>query len=225
MQGILIYPVWSKHAVETFEQLWKDHYPLVLMSSNGTKNNFDMVYADQEIGGYLATEHLIKLGHKKIAIISNDRLKSRGFRAALSDYGCPLNEDLITPMSAQSYQWGYDAAERLFTNYRGQFTAVFATTDRSAIGFMKYCREHHIRIPEDVALVGYDNNEVTPFMDPPLTTIPYDIVEEAEQAVNLLMNRIDSGFSGKFPIQIQIKPELIVRQSCGQPNAQRPPVL
>lgn len=216
VQGILIYPVWTERAVSCFERLRKENFPLVLMNFNGKPNNLDMVYVDRQIGGYIATEHLIKLGHTQIAAIADDGLKLAGYRQALDHYHCAADSRLIYCTSVRDYQCGYDAAEHLFTHYAGLFSAVFATTDRSAIGFMRYCQEHCIRIPQDVSLIGYDNNDVSAFVDVPLTTVSYHVAEEAAQAVNLLLQRIGEEFYNKPPIQIQIRPELIVRRSCGQ---------
>lgn len=214
VQGILVYPVWSRRAVQTFEQLRKEHFPLVLMSSNGRVHDFDTVYVDQQIGGYLATEYLARLGHKKIAIISNDGLKLNGYLQALRDYGCVIDNELMRSIPSQSYQCGYDVAQYLFSRHKGKFTSVFATTDRAAIGFMKYCRENSIKIPDEISLIGYDNNEFSAFLDIPLTTMSYHITEEAEQAVRILLQRINSDLIENSPIQIQIRPELIVRETC-----------
>ncbi len=216
VQGILVYPVWSERSIHNFIRLRNNNFPLVLMSSSGTSLPLDMVYVDQRVGGYRATEHLLKLGHRRIAIVSDNNQKMQGYRDALSDYHCAMDSSIVYPLRSHNYQNGFNAAEYLFTQCRGRFTAIFATTDQSAAGIMYYCLHNGIRIPEDVALVGYDNTDISSFLQVPLTTMSYHVEQEAIQAVDLLLHRIaENDFSQLPPIQIQLKPELVVRDSCG----------
>jgi DNA-binding LacI/PurR family transcriptional regulator len=210
--GMLIYPDLLEIDFEKFRYLRSIDFPFVFMSSDGKIYDLDTVYMDRRIGGYKATAHLAALGHKKIGFISGDKVKMEGYRQALTEYGLPFDERLI--MAAQDYrcQAGYDAFAELYARHTG-LSALFCTTDSYAIGAARYCRERGLKIPEDIAIVGYDNLEEARFWDVPITTISYDIEKETKMAIALLRKRIGEQSSQVKPENIALEPELIIRES------------
>lgn len=166
-------------------------------------------------------QHLLKLGHKDIAHIGfasseylavNDRYKA--WRELVTQAGCQHVEGLFAygNLSAQS---GYDAMQVILK--RGlPFTALFAGNDTLAFGAMQALREAGLRIPEDVAVVGYDDIPLAAFSNPPLTTVRSDPVGHGVQAMQLLVEQLQADESKRPPPKHYSDPvELIVRESCG----------
>lgn len=220
--GILIYSALSEKALQNFERLRKNDFPIVLMNSNGKINNLDIVYLDREIGAYKATKYLLSLGHKRIAILSTgaltlDNSKLEGYRSALQEAGLSSEEKLIFSCKRgrqNFYQSGYDLAEKIFASKDLGITAVFATMDSLAVGFLKYCSDHGISVPEEISVIGYDNIDVSAYLPVPLTTVAYDVQAEAAIATDLLFRRMQERPSQQEPVCIRIEPQILERMSC-----------
>lgn len=165
--------------------------------------------------GRLAGEHLLDLGHRRLAHIGGPldlrmaRERFGGFKQALEARGldpdvCPVEEGSFT------CQTGYEAMQRLLAS-RSRPTAVFAANDLMAIGAMRAVGEAGLRVPEDISIVGVDDIEVAAFQTPPLTTISQSFSQLATLGVQLLLDIL----AGKEPVQPQlvIEPTLVARQS------------
>lgn len=171
--------------------------------------------------------HLISLGHRDIAhvtvsppgpIATQARLTS--FRRAMKEAGLSVHEDLIA-YGEYSAESGQVAAERLLQGER-RFTALFAGNDTIALGAMKALRKRGLRIPEDVAVVGFDDLPFSAFTDPPLTTIRNPGVAQGELAAKKLMALLRHEAVPE-PVTF-LETELVVRESCGaHAGAPRPP--
>jgi len=191
--------------------------PLVLL---GQLPNSQVPFVDVDnLGGAaMATRHLIGLGHKRIALITNaepvytasmDRLA--GYRMALEEAGLPFQEALVrhgnfTPQS------GYRAMEELL-GIKPAPTAVFIASDTVALGALQSLRQHRRRVPEDMAIVGFDDIPLVEFIHPPLTTVRLPAFGLGWGAGELLM-RLIAGDEIQNP-QVILDTELIVRESCG----------
>ena len=199
-------------------QLAEQGFPVVV-PGNGNEPFFSRS-ADNidENAAFVATKHLIGLGHQRIAHLpftSNvfDVVIQRraGYERALQEAGLPLDPKLIVfaNISAQS---GYEAMQKLLQRKKG-FTALFAGNDTIAFGAMRALNEAGLSIPNDVAVVGYDDVPLAAFVTPPLTTLRTDPIMQGEEAVDMLMARINR--------ESFIRPEacyetrLIIRKSCG----------
>jgi DNA-binding LacI/PurR family transcriptional regulator len=177
------------------------------------------VDVDNHAAAYQATQHLICLGHRRIAIIvhapaaytsSAERLS--GYRKALADYDIPDDPALVgrarfTPAS------GERAMETLL-RLDPRPTALFATSDTVAIGAMSAIRHNGLDVPGDVAVVGFDDVPIARYLDPPLTTVRLPAYELGRHSARLLVARI-SGEPLDTPKHV-LRSELIVRDSCGQ---------
>ena len=194
---------------------------VVLIDSYHPK--LDSITVENVDGAYRATEHLIKLGHKKIGMINGHLisrpavLRLKGFRKALYDYDLDFDDrHLIICDAAQGEDGfnelaGYQAMKDLLKLGPDMPTALFVASDIQAFGVFKALREHDMKIPDDIAIVGFDDIELAEFIG--LTTMRQPIYEMGCLAVETLLKRI-SGDS--FPIKDdKIKTALIVRESCG----------
>ncbi|HCM25783.1 MAG: hypothetical protein A2Z99_08940 [Treponema sp. GWB1_62_6] len=177
------------------------------------------VYTDFELGGFMATRHLIEQGFKRIGIIAGpegqaEQLdKLRGYERALSEAGLPLDPDLVSPGDCE-IEGGYLGAKKLL-NAASPPRAIFACNDLMAIGAMDAIKTAGLRIPNDVALVGFDNIRMSALVDPKLTTISYPAHRIGTIAARLLFDMIETGTELSEREEIYIQPELKVRRSCG----------
>ena len=203
----------SRHIVSLIQQ----GVPLVTTAYWLPGEKLTVVDVDNVDGGLQATECLIELGHREIGMITgpagwksvNDR--TEGYNLALERAGIPFDASLIEH-GDWSYQSGYEAMERLLEK-SPHITALFAQNDQIAIGAMRALREAGRRIPDDVALVGYDDIPAAAYCHPPLTTIRQPMQQVGEVATRLLIEYINDPAAERK--EVLLKTELIRRGTCG----------
>ncbi len=189
--------------------------PFVFIGRPSDAAGIHYVDSDNRRGGYLATEHLIQLGFRRIATIASDQNTAgddrlEGYRQALRAHNFPIEESLMA-YGDYSLDSGYRAMGELLP---AAPEALYVASDTMALGAMRALREAGLRVPEDIAVVGHDDLAPAVQADPPLTTIRQPIGITGETAVEKLAQIISS--NGKLPIQQVILPvELVIRASCG----------
>lgn len=192
--------------------------PMVVLGSGVPElDTFHTLGQDTRSFARMAVGHLLELGHRDIAYVGfagRDYFagaeRELGWRNTLSDAGITPREDLLEfgEITAQS---GYRATQRLLS--RGvRFTALFAGNDTIAFGAMRALREVGLRIPEDVALVGYDDIPLAEFAEPPLTTVHTDPIAHGHVAMLELARLLGVG---KKPVPVLPDPRLVIRASSG----------
>ena len=171
---------------------------------------------DNESGGYQATRHLLDLGRKHIAYIGRKEHRSpehaaryTGYVQALREAGIEANEDLRFPAD-NSEVLGYEAVQQLLSS-GNSFDAIFAVTDLIAIGAMRAIKDAGLRIPDDVAVVGFDDMPLASYVSPALTTVQQNTQIAAEGLVRGIVGLIE----GKPVASTLMEPSLVVRESCG----------
>ncbi len=195
--------------------LHKSHIPVVAIDRIPVDYDGMWVTMDNYRAGVLAAEHLLSLGHTHIAHIRGPetlqlaREREKGFRKILSAQGLGL----VSP-SNEAKSWacasGYQEMKDLLQSGL-KISAVFAASDRLAIGAIHAINESGLRVPEDISIIGVDDIEVAAYMTPPLTTIRQSFTALAEKSVELLMSILKEN-----PIeeqQIYIQPEMVIRSS------------
>ncbi|WP_423185066.1 LacI family DNA-binding transcriptional regulator [Arthrobacter sp. NyZ413] len=173
---------------------------------------------DDETGGYLAVRHLIDLGHRDIAVITGPGFTStgtarlNGARKALQEAGIePRQEWLIA--AGYGIENGYTAGEALLTHDpHTRPTAIFAANDNIAMGIMAAAHRHGVTIPDDLALVGYNDTPLSARLPTPLSSVHVPLDQIAATAVDLIVN------PGTEPHIRRAMPTLIPRQSSGKPK-------
>lgn len=177
----------------------------------------DVLFIDNFTGAYQAVSYLIKLGHRAISLINHpvERNRSaqerfRGYRTALRRAGIPYDEALVE-YGDWSMESGYAAMKRLLE--RGaRMTAVFATNDEMAIGAMEAAKEHGLRIPEDLSVVGFDDAPLSANAFVSLTTVRVYKREMGRFAIQRILHRIrEPQF---VPLQVVFPVDLVERSSC-----------
>ena len=197
--------------------------PVVLMGASPRSEGLASVALDDAQGGYIATKHLIELGHRQIALISGpleedctqDRLG--GYERALKEAGLFVDPELLYAgdWSATSGQ----AAVDQFQEIGAQFTAIFAQNDRMAVGAINHLQKSGLRIPEDVSIVGFDDMPLASYFAPPLTTIRQEILAIGSEAARLLLEAKEDPFA--VSQQLLFPPELVIRSSTGKASERR----
>ncbi len=212
VDGILIFPTHHQQV----EAIAAKHNAQPFLSLALGKGVVDMVGLDEEYGALIATQHLIDLGHKRIAFVDsssrygNDS-KRNGYQKALKKAGIEFDPNIIFTPERHALRSGYQAAQILLEAHQN-LTSIFCANDSLALGVMKYCLDKNISIPDQLSLVGFDDVPYGEFAAIPLTTICSKADEIADQAVDLMMKRL-SGDSQSHVEKIKIIPELIVRES------------
>jgi DNA-binding LacI/PurR family transcriptional regulator len=207
-------------ATTTIRKLHHENFPYVFVSYMEDEDIF-YVGTDHEYGAHLATEHLIKLGHKKIGYISGEEgnllseLRKKGYVRALQEYGKPFDESLVLRSLSKGewndYQSGYEIGQRFLTLTQKP-DAMFAYKDLAALGFQQAILDQGLKVPDDVAIVGFDDIELGQYAPVPLTTVHQPTAEIGAIAVETLIKRIE-GKEAK--VRTILKPKLVLRESCG----------
>lgn len=215
VDGILIYPT-SHNEIEHIQNIARSGYPILLLSDINNAG-LDAVAINDHKGAYLAVSHLIKQGHTQIALLDGalslgNTDKMDGAKKAMQDAGLDPETLGIFDTVGHNAEHGFKAIEKaVSTNPRP--TAIFATTDSLAIGAARWCRENNLNIPEDLAIVGFDNTEAAEFCSTPLTTINYAAEDVSKHAVERIISRIESDDNNDQTAITLIEPNLIVRES------------
>jgi LacI family transcriptional regulator, repressor for deo operon, udp, cdd, tsx, nupC, and nupG len=192
-------------------------YPLVLTSEFIEGSKIPTVSIDNISSARAATKHLIKLGHKRIAHISGPlegllgRHRLQGYEQAIRQHNLEYDSALIQ-VGDFSFQSGYNLMLKLMALERPP-TAVFAANDEMAMGVIRATKEQGMRVPHDLAVVGFDNIYFSSIFDPALTTISQPLFEMGEKSMELLLAQIRQEYIKKKQHVLDTK--LIIRDSCG----------
>jgi LacI family transcriptional regulator len=197
--------------------LIKDQTRLVLIGRHPYFQDLTWVDGANAEGAHAAVTHLVNLGHRRIATIagplqmavSMDRRD--GYKRALLEAGLAVNPQLIIEGDF-SQESGYQAMARLLS-LPERPTAVFTASDSMAVGALRAVREAGLTVPNDLALVSFDDLPVAAFADPPLTTVHQPVPELGAKAVELLIEQIKR--PEQPPRQVRLPTRLVVRRSCG----------
>jgi LacI family transcriptional regulator len=213
----------SPHADADFlRQNLPQDLPTVLMNTRLAGTDYCALSVDNDGGARLMVEHLLSLGHRRIAFIQgppgNRDASERelGCREALARHA-PDNP--VTTLSGDfSEESGYRAGQQVLA-MRPRPDAVFAANDMMAIGCMAALREAGICVPEEIAVCGFDDVPMARYVTPSLTTIQVHIAELGGQAMELLGKQIDDPGSVAAGTRRRVRAELVVRASSGAPVA------
>ena len=193
MDGLLIAPV-RDGASSAVQELARRQMPFVFIDRKAKGVEADAVLSDNVGGAYLATQHLIERGHKRIGIVlgipgattTEERLA--GYRRALEEAGVPLAEDLVV-WGGYRVEGGRRATAKLLS-LSDPPTAIFSTNNLMTVGVLKELFHRKVRIPKDVAVVGFDDLEWAEMANPPLTTVAQQPYEIGHQALALLLEQL-----------------------------------
>lgn len=191
--------------------------PTVLIENGGDDDNIDSVSIDNFRGSYLAAEHLLQMGHEKIAIISGDRALSTGhdrfwgFEQALRDKGLAVKPP-YTCIGGWTEKNGYAAAFRLL-HVEDPPTAIYAAGEHLCRGAIMAAHDLKLRLGRDISLVGFEDSDLARITSPAVTVVNRAAAEMGTIAANILTERLASNAPSTVPQKVSLPPKLIVRDS------------
>lgn len=226
LKGIIFLGGYFNHTKEKLDAI---SVPFVISTVNMTEQysvNYSSIAVDDVKESYKIVDYLIKLGHKKILLISADledesigKLRKVGYEKALRDNGIDFDESLVIPMSddsdAYSMKAGFEAMEEALKR-KLDFTAVFAVADAVAIGACRALADAGKKIPEDVSVVGFDGIDNAKYYSPRITTIRQPFEEMADETISLLFKYIDGTKSADEARQKLFEGELLIGESTAE---------
>jgi DNA-binding LacI/PurR family transcriptional regulator len=197
--------------------------PFVFVDSYIQNPETNLVNLDDRFGGYLATRHVLGLGHSKILFVSGalrpngvDHERYLGYQRALAESGCDHRiEPIQTDVSLES---GRVLAHQLAYQMSG-FTAIVTAADALAMGLVRGFKECGIAIPQQVSIVGFDNITESAFSIPSITTIHQDVQEKGRRAGQRLIELMDETEESE-PQYVRLTPKLVIRESTAALNSE-----
>ncbi len=185
---------------------------------------FYCITIDDSKGGQLATQYLIDLGHQRIACIADtrqmpfNRTRLDGYKLVLQEAGLPMDESLIVRIEPNVAN-GETAALALLDHSRPP-TAIFANDDMVALGVLSAIHKCGLRVPEDISVIGFDDNFAAAYFTPPLTTVAYPKQMMGKEGANLLINLLQQTINNDLPVPdcSYLDVELVERSSTAPPR-------
>ena len=189
--------------------------PMVLLNCHVANGALTSIVPGEVAGGHAATDVLLQAGHRRIGYINGEasmeasRHRLRGYRQALATADLPFDPDLVREGNWQPLS-GYEATRSLMSSAAPP-TAIFCANDLMAVGCYEALRELGLRIPEDIAVMGYDDREIAQHLHPPLTTVLLPHFDMGSIAAEILIDAA-AGSAGR-PRQIKVECPIVRRKS------------
>lgn len=224
VEGVVVNRVVMQLCGEQIAMLQRNGIHVVVIGSS-ENDAVDGLREDEGYGFYESTSHLIRVGHRRIIFMGYTRGEYVGFpprldgyKAAMADAGLPVTDDLIVELKRfeghNESEIGFNAARWVVEN-AALPDAIVCSNDEVALGAMRAIYSHDLRVPDDIALVGYDDIVLAAYGAVSLTTVAQPKQELAENAVDTLCRRIKGEIDSPLAQFTMIKPELVIRESCG----------
>jgi len=217
----IIFVEYSHLAVsDILEQSNKPHVFVHRLFGTPIKNS---IVPDDEYGASQAVRHLFNLGHRRIAYINgpeswhSSKKRLSGYQAGLAANNLEIEPTLIQPGDWE-FEGGYKAAQNLM-GLKEPPTAIFSANDLMALGTIHAIQDMGLNVPNNIAVVGYDNRDFTKIVRPKITTMSMPVYEMGWSAAELLLKQIAEGREDLD--EIKIKGQLFIRETCGAEESQR----
>lgn len=202
----------SKGCTEVIQAAKRKRIPFVVLDRELQEAEINTVIVDNNYGAFIATEHLIQLGHKNIAFIGGaedmeiSSKRKDGYIRALLKYGFEVNESYVR-YGNYKMQSGYDCMRELYGSHR-EISGVIAANDLMAIGALNFLNREGVK---DISVVGFDNIELSEGIVPSLTTVEYPMERISETVIDLILQQIKNSDTNVQVVKLY--PKLIVRES------------
>lgn len=214
VDGIILPPI--QQFGEEIENLINLGLPIVCVDRKLMRKKVDTVVIGNEKGGFDAVNHLIELGHKKIAILTSSlqfssfNERQKGYERALKQNGIEIDKRLIKEGDPRSSETARALTDDLLSLDTPP-TAIFATNNLMTLGVLEALNKHNLKIPDDISIVGFDDLPWARAISPPLTTVKQPAYEMGRRAAELFFKRVED--PSREPEEIVMDPKLIIRES------------
>jgi len=215
--GMIITPVLEE--IAHLLQMRDEGTPIIAVGRSSKA--LDCITIDNRLGGAMVGHHFIEKGHRHIGVVISgepfnepERSRQEGLYETLAEAGLPRRADWAFSVGNNNPTGGIRAAE-MWLALAERPTAVFCATDRLAMGFIHRIQEAGLRVPDDVAVAGFDDIPFSDYLEVPLTTVAYPKYEMGKLAAQRLIDLIESPNPQRKPEQRLLEPRLIVRRSSG----------
>ncbi|GAA5040619.1 LacI family transcriptional regulator [Marivirga lumbricoides] len=201
-----------------FQQFVDQRIPIVFVDRVPEEFNSYRVLIDNYSAGYKATKHLIEQGCRRIAHFAGaqhrnvykDRMK--GYLDALREYNLPIDKELIVKFKTLSFEEGYKAAKKV-TSLDLVPDGLFSANDTAALGAIIYAKKHQIKIPEELAIIGFNDDPMASIVDPGLSTITHPAYQMGKISAQRVLNHTDEMYDNSVSEVTILNTDLIVRES------------
>ncbi|MBD0381411.1 LacI family DNA-binding transcriptional regulator [Paenibacillus sedimenti] len=217
VDGLILISRLQQNVIENIQNFG---VPYIMVNGSTDVDGVIHIVGRDEEGGRKAADHLTSLGHRNIYVLAGPQthrshhLRLKGFRHYMEHQETPLAASSIAYPGASTFEEGYSTMQKQWDHFRsGKYSAIFATNDMIALGAMKFLLEQSVRIPEQVAVMGFDDIDFAAMFSPSLTTIRVNMEEMGTQAFTMLDRLIRKEQVAES--NMEFEPELIVRQSTG----------
>jgi LacI family transcriptional regulator len=203
---------------DSLDVLASQHKYVVGVTDRTERRQVPGVYSESAIGTELAMEHLWSLGHRSIICVSDSRtydgrLRADRYERFMHAHG--VGDKVQIHITDQEPDKAFELGQRIFPSMGlgTDVTAIYATSDTTAIGLMRAMYGLSVSVPHQVSIVGYDDIDIAAYTTPPLTTISQKGVEMGKEAARLLFRMLGDNLTGGEISDVTLKPELVVRES------------
>jgi LacI family transcriptional regulator len=225
VEALIVLANWLFLDINLLADLEKSSIPTIMIGCELKNDSISSVIVDNEVGGYIALEHLHSLGHRKIALIRGPKALTdssprwRGIRSCAKQCGMELDARLVMDLPESrdpisSFESGYKLTEDLIRQKR-PFTALLAFDDMSAFGAIRALNKAGIRVPEQCSVIGFDDVSTSAIYSPSLTTVRQPMEAMGTSAVGIVLDGINAVLEKRecCPTHRKVAPELVVRES------------
>jgi LacI family transcriptional regulator, kdg operon repressor len=216
VDGIIIFPTGGN--LDLYKKMQRIHFPVVFMDRTIDEIDIETVLLDNHKAAALAVDEFVESGYKNIAFVTTSIIRNisprveriEGYKRALERHHLPAPKEYIKTADLEKIP---ESLDELFALEQPP-EAILAGNDVVLIEVLKYVKEHNLKIPEDISVIGIDEVAFASFYTPPLTTIAQPAIKMANEAVQLLMKQIKGESDGRDNPVYRLEPTIIKRNSC-----------
>lgn len=217
VDGLIVSLAPDTNNLEHFKPFKEKQIPIIFLDGPARPEQGASIIIDHTACGYMATKHLIEQGCRRVAHIStnlahkNYLQKYNGFREALAEYNIPFDEDMLI-VTSPAEEAAEEAAKKIM-GLQPMPDGVFVTDDFMAAVAIRTFLERGIRVPQDIAVVGFNNDIIGKLIKPTLSTVNYPGKEMGEAAAQMLIDRLKDKSDTDQIVTVSVRTDLIIRQS------------
>ncbi len=206
-----------------FQQFIDKNIPLVFVDRVPKNIDTYRVMIDNYSAGFKATKHLIEQGCKRIAHLAGLKFRNiysereRGYRDALKQYNLPIDEKLILHVNTLSYEEGEKATTKLLS-LKNPPDGIFSSNDTTAVAAIQVAKKRGLKVPEDLAIIGFNNDPISRIIDPGLSTITHPSVKMGQTSAEIILNHLISAKKDDITEITFLNTEVLVRESSDKKN-------